>query len=224
MKISTRLIIPALVSTAALSSACAHHASAPPPQTSITSTTSAMQVRVVEKQVATPSDPNFRPETDKMEVNGDVAIDLWSKRYPDASNELADWVRQYPNAAAKWSAWDATHPIRMSTIISWSVTHRYEPIQAFLYDRTGWGDLTTLLREEPDGSNELIGWIRRSPSAAEELATHGESLGWAKDHLKTDKGHRPIAAHSMASPATPAATVSEEPSSPWFPTPTSIIR
>ena len=72
----------------------------------------------------------------------------------------------------------------MNTIVDWAVMHRYEAIEAFFYGHSGWNELSDLVHDEQQGMNELIDWMRRSPHAAEELASHREALGWAKAHLR----------------------------------------
>jgi hypothetical protein len=145
-------------------------------------------------------DPNFKPETERIELNRDVPINLWSSRYPDASDELGDWIAQHPRAAANWSQWAAENSVRMSTLVDWALTQRFEPIESLVADRSGWQEFLRLLHDDHDAFDELLDWIRRSPNAAEELASHPGGLQWAKEHIVEPKGHMPMGEHSVVAP------------------------
>ncbi len=189
-------------------------------------------------------DPDYKPDTDENgPVDDSVAIDDWSKRYPDAAVELHDWMGHYPDTARRFATWDTSEPVRMRALVDWAVTHRYEAIGAFLYGRSGWSSFVDIVTSDPDGAIELVEWIRRSAPAAEELSAHPEALAWARKNLKVRPAHVPMAAKSVALPGEAAAaalasTPAKAPGpikapaglrrpadvSPWFPTPGSVIR
>lgn len=127
--------------------------------------------------------PTYVPATDKIEVAKQEPIEDWSGRYPDASTQLVDWIKAHPATAERVAAFDARHPIRMSSLVDWAVTHKYESVEAFLYGRAGWDELQGILHDDPSAMAELVDWMRRSPHAAEELASHQESIGWSRTHL-----------------------------------------
>jgi hypothetical protein len=141
----------------------------------------------------------YRPSVEKIDVPHDQPLTAWAGRYPDAANQLADWMHHYPRAAAKLSEWGVSHPVQMSTLVGWAVTHKFEALDAFLYDRAGWGDFDAIRKADRDGVTELVEWMRRSPSAAEELAVHASGIAWAREHVHARRGHHTSAPHSAVS-------------------------
>jgi hypothetical protein len=200
MKLSLRFI--ASLGAVVLACGCAH---APPrrPKASTATVTSAF-VRGPAYDASMKPGLEYRPTTNSIDVDRDASLEQWSARYPDASHQLADWMGQYAGAAAKMAEWGAANPIQMRTLVDWAATRRYEPLNALLYGRSGWSELRRIaLVEEPDGVNELIAWIRRSPHAAVELTQHTNALAWSRLHASAPEGHVAAAPHSMVSVSPP---------------------
>ena len=229
------LVFPASV-LVAFASGCAHEA----PRVATLETTSASMTRAPDPAVAAiqaePRDAKnvaeagdartgvpFVPEVEKVDVPYGAPIEQWSQRYPDASKQLADWIQHYPSTAAKLAEWSAAHPIRMRALITWAAAHRFESLDAFMYGRSGWNDVRTIRHDDPDGMSELLDWIRRSPSAATDLATHADALAWASDHVKAPNGNLASSQHSTM-PQAPPKTDNDENASPWTPSMSSLVR
>jgi hypothetical protein len=208
---------------------CSHPQSRAPAENP--SLTSATMTRTSPPSAQPGAVERFRPAAEvSAQPDESVAIEMWSDRYPDAAGELLDWMGHYPNAAAELSTWDSASPIQMKALVDWSLTHRYEGLGSFLFGRSGMHTLHEIQRVEPEAMNEFLGWIRRSPHAAEELYVHADALAWASKHLKPRAGHQPMAARSVVAP-TAAVTRSSAPvgiappsTSAWYPTPTSMVR
>lgn len=213
MKPLRALLFASPLALVAFVTGCSHSSPPPksPPEVSTTSTTSA----ALSTESPAPAQDRYtiggpyHPATDDGKVERDVPIDAWSERYPDAARGLAAWCDEHPDVASRLAAWDSKHPIRMSTLVEWSVTHKYEPIEAFLYGRSGWQDFSSLLHDEHRAMAELVDWIRRSPHAAEELATHDGSIAYARGHLGAHGAHAHQGAReAIATPASPSASAS----------------
>jgi hypothetical protein len=205
--------LPALAALAL--AACAH---SPPPaghDASAGVTTTSATVPGQNDLFESPSDEAKHPTPyHPVEV---PPVDAWAWNYPDAAMELGQWELGNPETARALAKWQRLHPEKMEALVDWSVTHLYEPLGAFLMDRTGWSELQAIAA----GSDELhgfIGWIRRAPVAARELAVHTDGLAFANEHAealsKMTRAEALMHGHVASKVTTTSATVPAAPIAP----------
>ena len=72
----------------------------------------------------------------------------------------------------------------MEALVDWTTTHPYESLGVLFFDRAGWNELRGILALHPD-ADELIGWIRRAPHAAREVAFYSNGLAFLDGRVET---------------------------------------
>jgi hypothetical protein len=135
-------------------------------------------------QVSSPVEPLMVAGAPPPGPSAVPTLDQWAWRYPDAARELGRWIVVHPDTARSLATWQRRHPEQMEALVDWSTTHPYESLGSLFFDRAGWGELRGITGGDEDALG-FMGWIRRAPHAARELAFYSNGLAFLEGELQT---------------------------------------